>query len=136
MNRISSLFNFVGNIVKHAITGIQVSNTIISPVLSEGNDNTIAINGDNGIEVVADAETRLITIKNTDDVDANLAVLDKITDNYPTQNGMKGSPAIWTVETASCKYMAFAVNSTSKTLYVYGSNNPSNLRYIGRVHLT
>ena len=69
------------------------------------------------------------------DIESVSGDLSKITSNYPTQTGMKGAPAIWTLETNSCKYMGFAVNPTTKELYVYGSNNPANLPYIGRIQL-
>ena len=55
--------------------------------------------------------------------------------SYPTQAYHNGACAVYTYESTMCKYMSFAVNPTSKILYVYGSNNAASLSYIGRVQL-
>lgn len=57
-----------------------------------------------------------------------------IADAYPTQSGMKGACAVWK-ETGTRQYIAFALNTTSKILYVYGSDDPTSLSYVGRVQL-
>ena len=61
--------------------------------------------------------------------------MSKMAEAYPTQAGMRGTPAI-RVESGMCKYMAFGVNPTTKQLFVYGSDNADNLSYIGKVTLT
>lgn len=55
--------------------------------------------------------------------------------SYPTQAHMRGACAVYTYDNDTCRYMAFAVNPTSKRLFVYGSNDPTALSYIGRVDL-
>ena len=62
--------------------------------------------------------------------------VDKIFQRYPTQSGMRGAPALWTYAAGATQYMGVAVDPTTKVLYVYGSDDPANLAYIGRVQLT
>lgn len=56
--------------------------------------------------------------------------------SYPTQAYHNGACAVYTYDNTMCKYMSFAVDANSKTLYVYGSNNGAAVSYIGRVQLT
>jgi len=58
----------------------------------------------------------------------------KIAEAYPSQSGHNGACAVWH-ESGMCKYLSFAANPNNKTLYVYGSNDPDSIAYIGRVQL-
>lgn len=57
-----------------------------------------------------------------------------ISEAYPIASGHHGAPAV-RVESGMATYMSIGVNATSKTLYVYGSDNKGSLNYIGRVAL-
>ena len=57
-----------------------------------------------------------------------------ISEAYPIATGHHGAPAV-RVESGMATYMSIGVNATSKTLYVYGSDNKGSLNYIGRVAL-
>ena len=110
---------------------ISMSKTEVTPSLTQGGqmdhvtDNFYVNVADHEVSIGGDHTWSFVVN------DVNLA---KIAEAYPSQPGHNGACAVWH-ESGMCKYLSFAANPNNKTLYVYGSNDPDSIAYIGRVQL-